>query len=41
MEDAEEYGCAERLEKFFTSQLKAQGLVDEEATKPKAKKRKL
>merc|ERR1719317_399919 len=41
MEDAEEYGCAKRLEKFFTSQLKAQGLVDEEATKPKAKKRKL
>merc|ERR1712179_252514 len=39
MEDTEEYGCAERLEKFFTSELKAQGLVDEEATKPRAKKR--
>merc|ERR1719357_2074353 len=34
MEDAEEYGCGERLEKFFDSELKAQGLVDEEATKP-------
>jgi len=41
MENTEEYGCAERLEKFFTSQLKVQGLVDEEATKPRAKKRKL
>merc|ERR1719233_1943561 len=41
MENTEEYGCAERLEKFFTSQLKAQGLVDEEASKPRAKKRKL
>jgi len=39
MEDTEEYGCAERLEKFFDSQLKAQGIVDEEAPKPKAKKR--
>merc|ERR1712073_54940 len=39
MEDTEEYGCAERLEKFFNSQLKAQGIVDEEAPKPKAKKR--
>ena len=39
MEDAEEYGCAERLNKFFDTQLKAQGLVDEEASKPKAKKR--
>jgi len=39
MEDAEEYGCAKRLEKYFTSQLKVQGLVDEEASKPKAKKR--
>jgi len=41
MEDTEEYGCAERLEKFFTSELKVQGLVDEEATKPRAKKRKM
>jgi len=41
MEDAEEYGCAERLEKYFDSQLKVQGLVDEEATKPRAKKRKM
>lgn len=39
MDDAEEYGCAKRLEKFFDTQLKAQGLVDEEASKPKAKKR--
>ena len=41
MEDAEEYGCAERLEKYFDSQLKAQGLIDEEASKPRAKKRRL
>lgn len=41
MEDAEEYGCAERLEKFFDSQLKAQGLVDEEVSKPRSKKRRL
>ena len=33
-----EYGCAERLEKFFDAQLKAQGLVDEEAFKPRSKK---
>ena len=39
MEDTEEYACAERLEKYFDSQLKAQGIVDEEAPKPKAKKR--
>lgn len=39
MEDTEEYGCAVRLEKYFDSQLKAQGIVDEEAPKPKAKKR--
>eukprot|EP00092_Neocalanus_flemingeri_P010571 GFUD01011387.1.p1 GENE.GFUD01011387.1~~GFUD01011387.1.p1 ORF type:complete len:1574 (+),score=621.92 GFUD01011387.1:101-4822(+) len=41
MEDAEEYGCAERLDKYFDSQLKAQGLVDEEANKPRSKKRRL
>jgi len=40
MVDAEEYGCAERLEKYFDSRLKVHGLVDEEATKPRAKKRK-
>ena len=41
MEDAEEYGCAERLEKFFDAELKAQGLVDKEAFKPKSTKRRL
>ena len=39
MEDAEEYGCAERLEKFFNAQLKAQVLVVEQAFKPKSKMR--
>jgi len=39
MEDAEEYGCGERLEKFFDSLLKENEIVDEEAPKPKAKKR--
>ena len=42
MEDAEPYGCALNLEKFFNSQLKAAGMVDEGAvSKPKLKKRRL
>lgn len=30
MEDAEEYGCAERLEKYFDNQLKSRGLATED-----------
>jgi len=40
MEDAEEYGCAERLEKYFETQLKNQGIVEEEdVANPRSKKR--
>jgi len=41
MEDTEEYGCAERLEKYFDTQLKAVGILDEESRKPRSKKRRL
>jgi len=40
MDDTEEYGCAERLEKYFETQLKSQGIVeDEEVANPRSKKR--
>lgn len=39
MEDTEEYGCAERLEKYFETQLKNQGLVEEEVANGRSKKR--
>lgn len=37
MEDAEEYGCAERLERYFDKQLKSHGL--EETANSRSKKR--
>jgi len=39
MEDAEEYGCAERLEKYFNNQLKIRGLAGGENTDSRSKKR--
>ena len=39
MEDAEEYECAERLEKYFDNQLKSHGLISEESSNPRSKKR--
>ena len=40
MEDTEEYGCAERLEKYFETQLKNQGIVEEDGVaNPRSKKR--
>ena len=39
MEDAEEYGCAERLEKYFDNQLKSRGLAGVENARSKSKKR--
>merc|ERR1719219_2848338 len=39
MEDTEEYGCAERLEKYFETQLRSQGIVDDEVANPRSKKR--
>jgi len=40
MEDTEEYSCAGRLEKYFETQLKSQGIVAEEAVaNPRSKKR--
>merc|ERR1719330_239667 len=39
MDDTEEYGCAERLEKYFETQLKSQGIVEDEVANPRSKKR--
>jgi len=39
MEDTEEYGCAGRLEKYFETQLKSQGIVEDEVANPRSKKR--
>merc|ERR1711988_1491702 len=40
MEDTEEYGCAVRLEKYFETQLKSQGIVEEEdVANPRSKRR--
>merc|ERR1711997_183596 len=40
MEDTEEYGCAERLEKYFETQLRSQGIVEEAVgANPRSKKR--
>jgi hypothetical protein len=38
MEDAEEYQCAIRLEKFFEKEVKKLGLSEEPAAAPKAKR---
>ncbi len=38
MEDAEEYQCAIRLEKFFEKEVKKLGLSEEPAAVPKAKR---
>jgi len=39
MEDTEEYSCAQRLEKYFETQLKSQGIVEDDVTNPRSKKR--
>ena len=40
MEDTEEYGCAERLEKYFETQLRSQGIAEEPVgANPRSKKR--
>ena len=40
MEDTEEYGCAVRLEKYFETQLKSQGIVEDDGVaNPRSKKR--
>jgi len=39
MEDAEEFGCAERLEKYFNNQLKKSGLAGGETPDSRSKKR--
>jgi len=41
MEDAEEYGCAQRLEKYFDNQLKSRGIAGKETTNSRSKKRRL
>ena len=35
MEDAEEYGCAARLEKYFDNQLKSHGIATEDSSRKK------